>query len=133
MNRLSKDNYKRPDMTKTDKLTSDNIRDLLEDYNEFKSFADVPLNTHIRYFSLKNGKQVFRTGGFLLNKTGYPDYVVLSSGQKDNAKSWSVQIKDTTFFKKMSFNDLKKEYDNIIMALENKIKILEDTISKISK
>jgi hypothetical protein len=128
MNRLTKDNYKRPPLTKTDKLTNDNIRDLLEDYNQFTSFKDVPINTHIRYFVNKNGKQLFRTGGFLLNKNGLPDYIVLSSGSKENPKSWSVQTKDTTFFKKISLNELKIEYDGIIDTLEKRINILENII-----
>ena len=100
----------------------------MEDYKQFTSFDDVPLQTHIRYFSTIDGKKVFRMGGYLLNKSYVPDYIVLSSGFGDKAKSWSVQIQDTLFFKKMSFNDLKKESDTIIMALENKIKQLENII-----
>lgn len=128
MNRLAKDNYKRPTMTKTDRLTSDEIKNLLEDYTRFTSFDNVPLGTHIRYFVVKDGTQLFRLGGFLLNKGGLPAYIVLSSGGKENVKTWTVQVKDTVFFKKMTFEDLKKEHDTVIVAMEQRISQLEKLV-----
>jgi hypothetical protein len=125
--RLSTDSYKRPILTYTDKLTRDEINNKLDDYIEVKDgFKSVPEGTHIRYFSKVNKTYKFRVGGTLINKKGLPDYIVLSNGKK----SWSVQMKDTIFFKKISILEIKRVY---IEELENKDKLLkykDDIIQK---
>ena len=43
--------------TLQDKLTKEEIKEKLEDYIEVEDINKVPLNTHIRYFSIKNGNK----------------------------------------------------------------------------
>lgn len=124
MQRLGDDNYVKKSITKTDTLTSENIRDLLEDYVEIDNLANVPLKSHIRYFVKNNGNIKFRMGGYLFNKNGLPKYIVLSNGKK----SWSVQTDNTTFFKKLSIEELKNEYETTIIELQNKITKLQNYI-----
>ena len=74
-------------------------------------------------------------GGFLskIDK----DYVILSNG----SLSWSVQKKNTVFFQKMNFNDLKEELiEKISKKYEKKIKklteentVLKDTLKQVKK
>ena len=52
-NRLGNDDYKRPTKTKQDKLSTDEIKEMLEDYIEVEDISKVPLNTHMRYFAEK--------------------------------------------------------------------------------
>ena len=55
--------------------------------------------------------------------------------------SWSVQIKNSVFFRKMSFSDLKEElvekiskkYENKITSLKNENKKLKDALKQIKK
>jgi len=120
------------------KLTSDEIKNKLKDYKQIDNFNNIPLNTHIRYFILnKNDKGgEFRLGGFLKTMDLEKGYIVLTTGKF----SWSVQIKGHIFFAKMSGDDFKKEYKQIIKELKkentklkNENKKLMDVISKIEK
>jgi uncharacterized protein YeeX (DUF496 family) len=119
--KLNKDNFIRPKMTFTDKLSNDEIEDMLEDYKEVTDIYKIPLNTHLRYITTVNNVKKFRTGGVLYNNTGLPKYVILSNGKN----SWSVQLKDTTFFRKMTIAEIKKEYEDLIEDLEKKVSELE--------
>lgn len=125
-NRLSNDNYKRPVNTKTDKLTGDDISDMLDDYKLVESFKDIKIGTHIRYFitDKNSGEKKFRPGGFLKAKNKIPEYIVLSNTQK----SWSVQMGGATFFRKLTFDELKKETDDYIASLEIYIEQLEKQV-----
>ncbi len=111
MSRLGDDSYKRPKKTLTDKLTSEDIKNKLEDYIEVEDISKVPLNTHIRYFTeiedkVKKKKiKVFRLGGFLINKNNYDQYVVLSNTPEtcfinNKKKTWSVNTKTSIFYRK---------------------------------
>jgi hypothetical protein len=53
MSRLGNDGYKRPKKTLTDKLSAEEIKDKLEDYIEVEEIGQVPLNSHLRYFTEK--------------------------------------------------------------------------------
>ena len=91
--------YKRPKVTHTEKLTADEIAEKLQGYEKVDDIAEVPLNTHLRYFTKeKDGTQLFRSGGFLKNKTNAEKYVYLTNGKID----WVVQTATATFFSKMS-------------------------------
>jgi len=135
--RLTKDKYvKQHGLTHTDKLTAEDIEDLLEDYKQVDDIYKVPLQTHLRYFTLKDNKRKFRMGGWLAQNTGLPKYVILSNGKN----SWSVQVNNTIFFKKMKLDEIKEEYDNIIDDLEKKnadllyiIKQLKNEIKELKK
>ncbi len=122
--------YKREKKTYQEQLTADEIAEKLQGYAKVDDIAEVPLNTHVRYFiTLDNGTQVFRLGGFLHNKKNADTYVMLSNGKN----IWSVQVKGTTFFRKLSHNEeieslhqsYKKkleEKDLLIKKLKNYIK-----------
>jgi hypothetical protein len=89
----SKKEYKRPESTITDsKQTNEKMEEMLHDYvrigekyGNYHSIDDVPLQSHVRYVTLKDRKPRFCLGGFI--KKIYPEYVVLTN----NKVSWSVQ------------------------------------------
>ena len=115
MTRLSKkDKYERPDLTYTEKLTQDEIEDKLEDYQEIADLSKVQLGTHIRYIIDDNGTKKFRLGGKLINTKGLPTYVVLGNGRL----TWSVQTEGTTFYREMTKEEIKEEYEQVIDDLE---------------
>ncbi len=89
--------YKRPKITYQEQLTADEIASKLQGYEKVDDIAEVPLNTHIRYFTTdKDGSQNFKMGGFLVNKQNPDKYIRLSNGKL----SWSVQVADAVFLKK---------------------------------
>jgi hypothetical protein len=105
--------YVRPTKTFTDNLTPDEIEAKLEGYEQ-ADINQVSIGTHVRYFELKDGVRKFRLGGLLLRNEGLPDYVILSNGDA----SWSAQVKDTIFFKKMTPKALKEENDTKLTELQ---------------
>lgn len=126
--------YTRPKVTYQEQLSAEDIAKKLQGYEKVDYIADVPLNTHLRYFITKNdGSQAFRSGGFLKVKNNADVYVVLTNGKDE----WSVQTKNTIFFKKMTHQDeinaLHKLYtkkleekDKIIAKLKKHIKNNKD-------
>lgn len=124
--RLSNDNYQRPVLTYTDKLTKEDIQEQLEEYEKVDDINKVAIGTNLKYFTLVNGKKKYRLGGNLINKSGLPNYVVLSNGKKQ----WSVQVTDTIFFKKSSIKDIKLQY---IKMLEYKDKVIEKQSNRINE
>lgn len=126
--------YKRPKTTYQEKLTVEQIEDKLQGYEKINDIAEVPLNTHIRYFiKQKDGTQLFRTGGFLHNKQNSEKYIMLNNGKN----IWSVQVANTIFFKKMSQKDeistLHRHYKKKLEEKDKQIKKLEKIIkNKIS-
>lgn len=122
--KLNNDKYDRPNQTYTDKLTVEEIESKLEDYTKVEDIYKVPLGTHLRYFCDQEGKKVFRTGGVLLKADGLPNYVILSNG----TKSWSVQVKDAIFFRKMTLKEIKESYTNRIEELEQEVLKLKNLL-----
>lgn len=107
--RISQDNtYERPEQTITDMLqSSDEIRRKLNGYARVTNIDSIPLNTHVRYITWKNGKERFTLGGKIRKID--PRYVVLYNQNF----SWTVQRKhysssgkevvfETVFFNKLS-------------------------------
>ena len=125
----TKKGYTRPDATYTDQLSKEQIEEKLEDYKKVDDMFQVPLGVHIRYFSNVNGKLTFRMGGQLHKNTGLPDYVILNSG----TVQWSVQVKDTIFYRKMTLSEIKNEYQIIIDNLVQKNKKLKDDNKKLTE
>ena len=119
-------NYVRPEITYTDKLSKKEIESMLLEYEKVVSLEDVPIGTHLRYFEDKDGIMKFRTGGVLTIKTGLPEYCILYN----NKVSWSVQVKKCVFFRKISVNEIKKEYE---ILLEQKKKELDEKDRKIAE
>jgi len=119
--------YKKPKVTYQQNLSADEIAEKLMGYEKVDNIAEVPINTHMRYFAKQeDGTQVFRTGGILVNKQNADTYVRLSNG----ANSWSVQVKDAIFFKKLSHKD---EIENIKAVYEKKLEEKEEIINKLKE
>jgi len=124
-NAFKKNGYTRPDITYTDQLSKDQIEKKLEDYKKVDDIYKVPLGVHLRYFSNIDGKMVFRMGGQLHKNTGLPAYIILTNGKNQ----WSVQVKDTIFYRKMVLQEIKDEYENIINGLLEKNKKLKEKLA----
>lgn len=128
--------------TFTSNLTKDEINEKLQDYKLVDDITKVPLGTHLRYFIMKDGTKLFRMGGNLKRNLDLPKFIVLVNAV---GTEWTVQVKDATFYKKMTLKEIKEEYDIIIDELHEKIKKyktkiedrdntiieLQDTIKKI--
>jgi hypothetical protein len=130
--RLSRDNnYQRPKKTYQDKLSPEEIEEKLEEYIKVDDITKVPLNSHLRYFTLnkKTNKKEFRLGGFLTNRDQPDKYVILSNG----TISWSVQIENSIFFKKLTVKELKGEYEEKIESLEKENAKLKKALLKYKK
>ena len=128
----TKNGYTRPAVTMTDQLSKEQIEEKLEDYKKVDDIFKVPLGVHLRYFSNINGKMVFRMGGLLHKNTGLPDYVILST-TPTGKPGWSVQVKDTLFYRKMTLQEIKIEYQTIIDELISKNKKLKDENKKLNE
>lgn len=127
----TKNGYVRPAVTMTDQLSKEQIEEKLEDYVKVEDIFKVPLGVHMRYFSNINGKMIFRMGGLLHKNTGLPEYVILST-TPTGKPGWSVQVKDTIFYRKMTLNEIKIEYQTIIDELIEKNKKLKDENKKLT-
>ncbi len=134
--RLSSDTeYKKTGKSIQQNLSPDEIKEKLKEYIPLETIDEVPINSHIRYFTVNNGKKQFRLGGFLTKID--TDYVVLSNGKL----SWSVQKKNSIFFKKMSYDELKEEliekisnkFEKKIISLENENESLKKTLKDIKR
>jgi len=111
---ISKDNYTRPLVTKTDMVTHEQLEEMFDDYQEM-NIEDIPVGAHVRYFIINDkGQEKFRPGGKLINKSGMPVYVVLTNGKV----SWSVQTNNAKFYKKMTLDELKDEYEDDIEKMK---------------
>ena len=98
--------YVRPKTTYQDSMTNKEINDKLKDYKIVTNILQVPINTHVRYFTTdKSGKTVFRLGGTITKYGENQKYLVLSNG----TLSWSVQIANSKFYQKMSESEIKNE------------------------
>ena len=129
-NKYKKNGFERPEVTYTDQLSKEEIQDKLADYSRVDDIYKVPLGVHLRYFIKKDGQMLFRMGGQLFKNNGLPDYVILKSG---NNAQWSVQIKDTIFYRKMTSTEIKEEYEEIIKKKNEKIQMLKEKLKKYEK
>ena len=129
-NKYKKNGFERPEITYTDQLSKEEIQDKLADYSKVEDIYKVPLGVHLRYFVKKDGQMLFRMGGQLFKNNGLPEYVILKSGT--NAQ-WSVQIKDTVFYRKMTIIEIKQEYEDIIKKKNDKIQALKEKLKKYEK
>lgn len=136
--RLTRDTtYNKTKKSYQDNLSPDEIKQKLEEYSQVDDIDEVPLNSHLRYFTInvKTGKKLFRLGGFLTKID--KEYVVLSNG----TLSWSVQKKNNIFFRKMTFQELKEElikkikkgYETEIKKINSENKKLKETLKKVKK
>jgi hypothetical protein len=105
--KITRTNYQRPVTTYTENLTKQQIKEQLKDYKECPDITMLSVGCHVRYFSNdpKTKKKLFRLGGSV-NKID-PEYrfIILSNG----TVSWSVQIANTSFWKKLTESEYKEE------------------------
>jgi len=136
--KIARTNYQRPVQTYQENLTKQQIKEQLKDYKEVIDITMLSIGCHVRYFStdLKTKKKLFRLGG-VINKID-PEYrfIILTNG----TVSWSVQIANTTFWKKLTEleykEELKEEIRKEIMTEEVDItsnQILEKENSDLKK
>ena len=89
----------------------------------------------MRYFITSIDKKTgnvtrkFRLGGVLANKDNADKYIILSNG----TFSWSVQVNTAIFFKKMTIDEIKEEYEDIIHDKNLEIKQLKKEIKLLKK
>jgi hypothetical protein len=129
--RLSRDlNYKAPEKTYQSTLSKEEIAKKLEGYTrvEGNKINQVQLNTHIRYFTVnpKNNQKEFRLGGYLTKIGDNNEYVVLSNGNF----SWSVQIANTIFYKKLKLDEYK---DQVVSEIDDSVKKQMELLMKENK
>lgn len=121
-------NYKRPTKTYQDTLDEKKIKELLKDYEPVEDIYSVPLNSHLRYFTVKDNKKQFRMGGYLDTINEEKGYVKLTNGKT----TWSVQVnEDTDFFRKPEISEIKEYYEKKLDKYRRKISKLETTIEQI--
>ena len=125
--RLARTSYNRPTKTYQDTLSNTEIKDKLKDYKKVNDISKIPINTHLRYFTkdTNTGDQLFRLGGVLTKIDPEMRYVILSNGNL----SWSVQIKISTFFQKMSDTEVRAEIKKEITEEQGSI----DEINELKK
>ena len=131
-----KNGYERPSSTFTEQLSKEQINERLADYTKVDDLYKVPLGVHLRYFVEKDGEKLFRMGGQLYKNTGLPDYVILNNGKAQ----WSVQVKDSIFYRKMTLNEIKEEYESNFKTIKEKYdklkeenKLLKEKLKKYEK
>lgn len=115
-------------LTKTEKLTKEEIQNLLLDYDKVDDIKTVILGTHVRYFISENNENKFRMGGNL--KMIMNDHLILRNAV---GYEWKVFLKGATFFKKMSIDDIKNTYEIINNKLNQEIKSLKKENIKLNK
>ena len=128
--KISNGDYVKEGKSYQDKLTPDEVKDKLAEYSRVENIDEIPINSHIRYFSIdpKTNKKSFRLGGFLTKID--KDYIVLSNGKI----SWSVQKNSSIFFKKLSYQELKDELiEKISHKYEKQITMLAEENEKLKK
>lgn len=101
--------YVRPEKTHQEMLTSNDIKNKLKEYKQIdiKNIKDVPLGTHMRYFSIdqKTKQKKFRLGGMLQRIDDQYRFITLTNG----TTNWSVQLNNSILYQKMTDNELKEE------------------------
>ena len=116
---LKNSKYERPKKTYTDPLqTTKAMKEKLKNYDKVQTIDDVPLGTHVRYVTWKEGKQRFCLGGLLREK--HSKYVKLSN----NNFHWSVQKQHFDNNKRVIFNTVffrvKSKQNNVnLMPIYN--------------
>jgi hypothetical protein len=125
------ESYQRPKKTFQEQLTAEEIEEKLQSYVKVDDISEVPLNTHIRYFSKNDrGEYVYRSGGFLHRKND-ERYVILTNGKA----SWSVQVANTIFYRKLSqveeMDALKESFQKELLKHKTLIKKLKKKIDEL--
>jgi|SaaInlStandDraft_6_1057023.scaffolds.fasta_scaffold68050_2 hypothetical protein len=127
------DSYVRPQYTMQDKITEEEIEIMLEDYVEVEDINSVPRGTHIRYYTVLitdgRAKKVFRIGGELKFVSEDKVYIMLVNGDS----KWSVQTKNSIFYRQLSICEIKDEYEQVLDEYESEILELKKINRKLYK
>lgn len=129
LTRLTDDDFVRNNLTFTERLTKEDIKAKLENYNRIENVEElenVPIGTHMRYFKYEDGHYKFRMGGILMNKKEAKKYIVLAN----NGKTWCASTKKCKFFSKKSNKDLERRYNNVIKRQHKEISNIKNRDSK---
>lgn len=128
--------YAKSVLTKTEQMNNEEsrekIKQALQNYVQIDrdDIKDLGNGIHLRYFSYDNkGVRKFRLGGFIY-KNMYPKYVILSNSR---GVRWSVQIKNTIFFRRMKNDEIQKEYEELLKSREAKIEKLKKQVQKLKE
>lgn len=130
----SRSEYKRPTYTVQDTLTDKEINAMLEDYIEIElhDLPNIAINAHIRYFTVEQDKKgyarkIFRIGGNLVKVDNELRYIVLRNGKE----TWSVQTNHSIFYRQITVDEIKDEYEEIIEEYEKEIMELKTANKKL--
>ncbi|CAI2358583.1 Hypothetical protein MVR_LOCUS290 [uncultured virus] len=129
----SKSAYVRPEQTKQDMLTDQEIEEALLGFVKVDTpdIKLIPLGTEIRYITKdKDGKMKFRYGGQLVNNTNYDTYIMLTNHTA--SKPWSVQVESSIVFRKMTLKELRDHYESKIAQLEAQVESQKAIIAKLT-
>ena len=132
LQRIGKDKYVKTGDEVQNKLTQEDIELLLEEYEEVNDPTELKVGTHVRYYTMVLNKKtkiyekVFRMGGNIINIDPEYKYVVISNGRL----SWSVQIANTDFYRKMTIQDIKQFYENVLDEKDEQVKKYKHSYEK---
>ena len=120
--------YQRPQKTYQERLTNQDIKNILKDYIMVEDINKVPIGTHVRYFitDQESKKKKFRLGGMITKIDPFGRYIMLSNGQ---TQPWSVQLSNSIIYKKLSAEEHKEEIKKEILTeinTESKIQSSKD-------
>lgn len=112
-------------------LTEEEIDNFLEDYVQVRDPITIPLDSHVRYFTIhiQNGRasKVFRLGGRLNSISPDGDYLILKAGRN----IMQVPVKNTIFYKQITLAELKDEYEDMLDSYEEEIMKLKKRNKKL--
>jgi hypothetical protein len=137
---LSSSKISKQKITYQSKLTDADIEEKLKLYKKIDSVEEIPklpLNTHIRYFSVTkdpSGKKIkqFRLGGFLDNKDNYDKYIILTN----KSVSWSVNTQTSILYRKFKDEEIDKNINiqtELANNADNELNKLKEKYSKLEK
>lgn len=120
------ESYDDPLKPKQDKLSKEEIIEILKEYKKVEDISELKIGTQVKYFTVdKGGELKFRMGGELMLNNGLPDYVILVSGKI----MWSVQVKNTIFYRRLSYDEIIEPFKKKLIEKEKEIQLLKDIIS----
>ena len=118
-----------------DTMTAKQIAQKLEGYIEVTDLSKVPINTHLRYFSLRKNLETnkvekkFRIGGFLKKKDQVDKYIILTN----NTASWSVDTQKSIFYRKMKNTEVAESYEKKMKDIKRENKKLKKELEKLQR
>jgi len=120
------DTYIKPETTYQQNLSKEQIREKLKGYRRVDlGSEDLAIDSHIRYFSSKDNKHLFRLGGFVKKYDKIKKYIVLTN----NKNSWCVNCSNSIIYKKIDYEDYQKlEKENTLLK-----KYVKDYKTKVSE